>query len=362
MAASQASGSINHSAVTDALNNSPTGTNALDQIEVKKRPHSEVTLTPNKKSDKPTKLHRKNPTKSTESEHSELSDIEELNQSSEEEEIFTPPNKMAEDDQPKVQIDEAQFSKLFLNLMGTPAYKEKMVLLTNEKLDELSDDVKTLKAKLKAKDAQIEALQANDGMLEDRQDLLDQKLRQKNIRISGDDELDGKEDVNKTVMKILGKLKCNVNPKEIENAYRLGQKEVGKKRTILVEFNSVRTKRHVFKARTLLKSKYKEDVWMSDDLTPRRSNLLYNCRQLKKAKLIFEYWSYDCEIFLKTTETGDAKKMRNVEDLHQYIPPGSLLDRPVKLTKLIDTARFLDDDYRENDEEEQPIDEADGTQ
>ena len=150
-------GSINQSGVNTKEAQPNTG--APDQIKPRKRPHSEV-ITPNKQPEKPPKVYTTY--RSPSSEHdsdTNLSDIAELESNQSEGDLSgeeamevntttTTTTTMADQGAsqgaaqgapkpPKVQIDEGQFAEIFLNVMATPAYKENMVLISNDKIKEL---------------------------------------------------------------------------------------------------------------------------------------------------------------------------------------------------------------------------------
>ena len=78
-------------------------------------------------------------------------------------------------------------------------------------------------------------------------------MRTTNIKILGENEAVAKEDVNKTVLKILDKLTYNVHTRDIKNVYRLGKKNDDTKRTPCGIQLIENTERHVYKARTKLK-------------------------------------------------------------------------------------------------------------
>jgi len=335
--------SINQPSVTSIQ----TASAALKTQEEKKRHISQVSATP-KKPQSNKRANRKRSDNSETHSNSDFSDVEELNsgdsdqeqqQQQQQVEMSASNTQQApptgSKDLPTCKVDEETFRQIFLKLMTTDEYQEQLSIVANKKLETLQEDVQTLKTQLEVKDAQIAELRTNEQIIEDRLDAIEQKLRLKNIRISGEEEQEDKEDVMKTALKILNKIECKISPRDIENVYRIGKKKENTTRPILVEFATLRTKRYAYKARTKLKSKYRAGVWMSEDLTPQRSNTMYHSRRLMKAKLINDYWSSDGELFIKEQKDGDGKRLISCESLNAYIPDGSLIPKPKRLTMLL---------------------------
>ena len=270
---------------------------------------------------------------------------------------------------PGVVLDGAAFQEMFLTMMSSKAYEKRQKKLfkgiLKEKVGKISKTVGQIKSVLQAQNKEIEELHQDDLSIEDTIDVLDQKTRANKIRISGEQEINGKEDIVKTVLHILDKVECQMSPDNIESAHRIGPKAEGKNRPILVQFTTLKDKRKAYKSRRVLKKKYKAGIWMAEDLTPQRSNTMYHARRLKKAKLIFEYWSHEGEIFVKPTEHTDPIRLRNVTDLLKFIPSTSTLDKPTRLTKLKAAPvplQINDEDEEEGEDTEESDQETEMTQ
>ena len=74
-------------------------------------------------------------------------------------------------------------------------------------------------------------------------------------------------------------------------------------RPILVKFKSLQTKNAFKKARTVLKHDAAvQGIFVNDDLTRIRRNMLNSLIQLKKEKIITDCWSYNGRIMYKTRQ------------------------------------------------------------
>jgi len=316
-----------------SLGENPDHIAQIGGVDFRKRHISQVSSTPNKieHPDKHTKLH------DTTSSSLEEESILNVSGVFVQKETMDAETQHSEPDSPKSlkvgEMTEERFCTLFLTILKQPKIRSEMVLISNEKLQDLQNQIEVLKEELETKNAVISDMKERDLEMEDRIDTLEQKLRLKNVRITGENEIEGDEDVAKTALNILSNLGCKISPNQIDNAYRLGKKSEDKTRGILIEFNSLKTKRIAYKARTLLKSKHRPGVWMSEDLTPARSNTMFECRNLKRAELLHDYWSNEGEIFVKQGEHLFTEKVGRVEDLLKYIPNGSDVRRPTRLPK-----------------------------
>lgn len=180
-----------------------------------------------------------------------------------------------------------------------------------DKLDRLNATVSSLSGQLEAKEARIVQLEGRVAQLEEEVDSQEQYTRRANIRIQGIPECDQGEATDDKVMEVVNDLMGFTPPlqlEDIERSHRLGarlDKRTGqpRQRAIIVRFRSERKRDEVFKARKWLKahndSSPDHKIFINEDLTARRSTLLYTCRQMKRDKSINDCWSYQGKIFVK---------------------------------------------------------------
>ena len=105
------------------------------------------------------------------------------------------------------------------------------------------------------------------------------------------------------------------HPADINRVHRSGKKSP---RSILVKFASYRAKDTVVRARKSLDG---SDIYLNDDLTRQRFQLLFQLRQLKKQKRINGVWTHDGTIVVKdaVNKIHYARLLYEAENLIQRL-------------------------------------------
>jgi hypothetical protein len=106
----------------------------------------------------------------------------------------------------------------------------------------------------------------------------------------------------------------NVELSDIDRSHRIGKPNSTKPRPIIVKFTSYRTRSTVFKNRSKLKLNGYRDIYVNEDLTKNRSNILFKARMLVKAKKLESAWSSDGTILIKVNE-GSIKRIQHSSEL-----------------------------------------------
>ena len=226
-----------------------------------------------------------------------------------------------------------EFVQLFLHALGNKdiAVKLRAAMGVSQQLAGLQQEVHALRTELASQDARIETLQKKVDAIELQQDELEQYSRRNSVRLSGLTE-EADEDVMKGVLVTLNHVMCITPPidiSEIDRMHRVGKPEANRTRPVLIKFATYRSKRRVLERRRFLNpakrtearhtvrdvmigpeteeetqanhiQKQESRLYLNDDLTRSRSQLLYECRQAKKKQLISDCWSYDGSIIVKT--------------------------------------------------------------
>lgn len=199
-----------------------------------------------------------------------------------------------------------------------------------EKLEKLANKIENLENLVVPKIEQLQQLseKRNDEItaleerivcLEELVDSQEQYSRRTSVRISGVKETEG-EDVVAEVMNILDPLDIPVQRENINRTHRVGSKMLrdGKPRTkprqILVQFKDYPSKAAIMKVKKNIDEKLFPDTYISEDLTSKRSKLLYLARQKKKAKKLNDCWSYDGAIVVKDLNNKICR-IKNENDL-----------------------------------------------
>ena len=118
---------------------------------------------------------------------------------------------------------------------------------------EVGKQIKVLKEDLAKKDTEIKNLKTRCDDLEKRNDALEQYTRENSLRFAGLEEIDN-ENPTETVIQAcnsLLKVKPPIEAGDIDNAHRLGE---GTPRALIVKFTNFRARRRVFEAKRNLKN------------------------------------------------------------------------------------------------------------
>ena len=173
-----------------------------------------------------------------------------------------------------------------------------------------------VKGAIEGMQSQISSLQAqNDALrsenkdlkhrvdtLEFRSDAAEQYSRRDNVRISGLIEKDG-ENTDNEVLSMAKAVGLSMTYNDIAVSHRVGKKRTnGKPRDLLVKFVSRRTRESFYKKRVMLKSSGYQGIYVNEDLTKFRSELLYKARQMVNSKKIIGAWSSDGIIHIKAVK------------------------------------------------------------
>ncbi len=95
----------------------------------------------------------------------------------------------------------------------------------------------------------------------------------------------------------------------------------------MVKFNKLSSRRSVYQAKTKLRSAEGHPVYINEDLTKRRSSLLYEARKLKRNRKIGNAWTADGNVFIKKTVDGILINVKDNEDLAKY-SSAKYIDQP----------------------------------
>lgn len=107
----------------------------------------------------------------------------------------------------------------------------------------------------------------------------------------------------------------------IDRSHRVGSRltKEGKPRStpraIIVKFSTYRYRQCLFTARKLAKDNGYRDVYINEDLTKYRNDLLYQARKLVKSKCLLGAWSADGTILVR-----DDKKVHRVTSVSDLLP------------------------------------------
>ena len=161
----------------------------------------------------------------------------------------------------------------------------------------------------------IEALEQTVLELKEKQDDSEQYSRRTSIRIAGIPETEG-EDVQNKVMDMLSTIEV-ANP-AINRVHRVGPRRAleAPPRPILCQFISYGDKAAAIRNRKHLRHRM-AGVFISEDLTRKRAQLLFQARQLVKKKKLSQAWSADGRIAIKDIHNR-VHPVKSEDDLKKF--------------------------------------------
>ena len=216
-----------------------------------------------------------------------------------------------------VGMEKDDFSKAFIK-----ALQNDTVVATLKKvlIGDLHKEIQELKCLLVEKDQTIKELQDSVKHLELKSDGLEQYSRRNSLRNHGIEEKDHESPVD-LIMKLTNEdLGLDMQPSVLDRVHRVGKKtDSGRSRPLLVKFATYRDRDKVYKAKSRLKGNSRGQIYVNEDLTRPRAQLLYRARQLKKGKRILDCWSHDGQVLIKTSH-GRVVPVNSEEELAKLTP------------------------------------------
>ena len=177
------------------------------------------------------------------------------------------------------------------------------------------------------RDQQINQLENKVQSLENKCDDLEQYSRRNSLRITGIPEKVNDDDPCQKSLDLFESMQINppIILQDIDRIHRVGPKMENKPRPILVKFSNYQARHRVYKARTKLRKGGRDpnrpwgiqtaanveaddqpvqpqqhlQVFINEDLTKNRANLLWKARNKKRAKRIYDCWTYDGQVLIK---------------------------------------------------------------
>ena len=186
---------------------------------------------------------------------------------------------------------------------------------------QVGDKLDRIQSQIREKDLVIGALQDKLEILEARCDDLEQYSRRESVRIFGvpESNIDLEGAILETANRQMA-LSPPLTKEDISRCHRVGPKSIqSSKRAILVKFTNYRVRARVMSAKKTLKG---TNIFVTEYLTKNRASLAFKAREAKRAKNIYDTWTYDGKIIIKTLE-GKIVEIKNTLELNK------LTERPV---------------------------------
>ena len=228
-------------------------------------------------------------------------------------------------------IQQADFEEAFLKALSSQAV---MKSLRQSICGNLQEEIRTLNANinhmhdlLREKDERIVQLENKISTMEDVLDDHEQYSRRNSVRLSGLATVP-REDAMETTLEFINEamqLSPPLEPTEIDRVHRVGSSTVPN-RPMLIKFATYRSRRRVMEVKSQLKNKALTQKWsspsstgiyLSEDLTKKRANLLYQARQMRRAGRINGCWSIDGKIMIKDLR-GNNEQVKSLQELEVH--------------------------------------------
>ena len=107
---------------------------------------------------------------------------------------------------------------------------------------------------------------------------------------------------------------------DIDRSHRVGKLKAGKQRDIIIKFATYRARQKFYTKRTMLKDACHVGVFLNEDLTKQRMNLLNKGRMKVKSKCLKGAWSADGTILIKDN-ADEVLRIASESDLSEYNTP-----------------------------------------
>ncbi|MEW8560817.1 MAG: hypothetical protein AB2541_01895 [Candidatus Thiodiazotropha sp.] len=173
----------------------------------------------------------------------------------------------------------------------------------SEVIDQKLSSLKTENLRLVRENEELKERVVN---LEKAVDESEQYSRRNNVRLTNIPEKDN-EDTDQIVLKIAEAIGADLTIAEIDRSHRTG-KPGRRHRDIIVKLSTYRVRSKLIKNKKSLKGSEFDGVYINEDLTKIRGELLYEARRCVRAKIFNGAWSSDGRILVK----DKANKVRRI--------------------------------------------------
>lgn len=167
----------------------------------------------------------------------------------------------------------------------------------------LNDRIASLEEKNRNLESQNKALVTRVKTLESAAEQAEQYSRRNCLRISGIDEVYG-ENTDDIVLKMASDIGSDIQINDIDRSHRIGKPNAQRirPREVIVKFATFRARQKLFKMKKALKDNGYTGVFLNEDLTKIRNQVVYEARQVVKADRAKGAWTSDGIILIRDFE------------------------------------------------------------
>ena len=196
-----------------------------------------------------------------------------------------------------------------------------------EKLNTVVKENTTLREKCTSLEKRVTELEAANSARLLENDALEQYGRRNILRISGIPENTSSEDTDGIVLKLAFDMGAPMSPADIDRSHRVGKVRTShgpgqptKHRDIIVKFATYNARNRLFQERKFLRETANEElktIFINEDLTKRRSEILFEARKLRRANKLKSAYSSDGKLIVR--DDKDKKyQINELDDLIQF--------------------------------------------
>ena len=228
---------------------------------------------------------------------------------------------------PNISLDEAAIKSIAAALSDTvqqrvdESIQGTVSTIVAGVLEGLQHQIDSLKQENQSLRQQNVELQEQITALQDTADTQEQYSRRNSLRISGVKESAG-ESTDDAVLAIASAVGSSIHLADIDRTHRVGRPNTGgKPRDIIVKMATYRARQNLYTKRSGLKGSTYQRVFINEDLTRRRSHLMYRARQLVKVNKLLGAWSSDGVILVKSSTNGRTSihRVTRESDLDRFL-------------------------------------------
>lgn len=212
-------------------------------------------------------------------------------------------------------MDHDDFAQAFIKALQNQSV---ITALKQAFTSDLLVEINELKVLVKEKDEKIKHLNQRVSDLEIKSDDLEQYSRRNSLRVYGIQEREFENPVEITREMFKQELDIDIQPQALDRVHRVGKKSSNEKgRPLLVKFATYRDRDQVYRAKSRLKKdQASKTIFINEDLTRPRAQLLFLARRLKRDKKISDCWTHDGKILIKNGH-GKIVPINKKEQLEQ---------------------------------------------
>ena len=167
-------------------------------------------------------------------------------------------------------------------------------------------------------------LRGRVAALEFSQDAADQYSRRNSLRVSGFKEQPPDENTDQLILNMAAAIGADLSVSEIDRSHRVGPQQVvptgvsSKPRDIIVKFTSYRSRQKFYTNQAKARRCGYLNHFINEDLTRKRSDLMYRCRDLKRKGVIRDAWTSDGRILVKDL-SDKIRVMNSAADIERFV-------------------------------------------